>query len=84
MRVPSNDVTEPSRADAAGARIEATEAATISDTAQRIDLRIITFPLARNEQSVVERSVRSAVRPTRPRDAGGDTRSARFLNHGLQ
>ena len=78
MRVPSNDVTESSRADAAGANIEATAAATITDTAQRMDLRIITFPLARNE--LVSGS-KEAIRSACPADAAagrwrGNTRSA--------
>ena len=49
MRVPSNDVTASSRADATGAKNAASAAATITDTAQTMDLRTITFPLARNE-----------------------------------
>ena len=82
MRVPSNDVTASSRAEPPARRMRRAAAATITETAQRTDLRSITFPLAR--RSVVEESdPQRLIRPTRLLDARGNTRSARFLNHRL-
>ena len=46
MRVPSNEVTASSRADAAGAKNAASATATITETTQLTDLPLITFPLA--------------------------------------